>query len=427
MLTNAIVRSARPKARAYKLADGGGLVLAVAPTGAKAWRWRFRWDGREQLLTIGSYPETSLDSARAARDQARDRRARGEDPRTPSLAASAPSTFEPAARAWLAHRRAGWAPVHAADNLASLERDVFPALGAIPLADIKAPLVLEVLEAIEARGSIETARRVRERIDSVFAFACSKGWAETNPAAGVGEAMAAKPPSRRLPALEDAGELRALLAAIDALVAAPAVKRATRFLALTAVRFACVRLARWREIEGLDGPAPTWRIPAAHMKLAAAKKLDAANDHLVPLSPAAVDVLRAARVDLHCHDANLHDAALIFPGRAGDPCGEKAIEILHHRAGYAGRHVPHGWRASFSTLLNEAFPEERGTIDRAIAHAGGRDEKALGINAKVEGAYNRSTHMPRRRWLFEAWAAILAGGAPSCFDSENPAALAIAA
>lgn len=412
MLTNAAVKAARPRAAAYKLTDGGGLILHVAPTGLKSWRWRFRWEGREQLLTIGSYPETSLDAARAARDLARDRRARGEDPRTAS-ASLTPATVEPAARAWYDHKRGGWTAVHAADVLASLERDVFPAIGAIALVDVRPSTILDVLGAIEERGSVKTAKRVRQRLEGVFAFARSKGWTETNPAAGVEEALVADDAGRHHPALSDAAELRALLAAIDSITAAPAVKLATRLLALTAVRFACVRLARWREIEDLDGPAPVWRVPAAHMKLKAAKKLDAANDHLVPLSPAAVGVLRAARANLHSHDADLHGAALIFPGRLGGLFGEKAISDLHQRAGYAGRHVPHGWRASFSTILNERMPEERATIDRAIAHAGGRDEEALGINRKVEGAYNRAEHLPRRRRLFAAWAEILAGGEPA--------------
>jgi len=175
-----------------------------------------------------------------------------------------------------------------------------------------------------------------------------------------------------------------------------------------------VRGARWEEIEDLDGPAPLWRVPAARMKLAAAKKLDAKNDHLVPLSRQAVALLRAARV-MHRDDANMHhqDAklhGLIFTARPGRQIGEAAIGALYDRAGFAGRHVPHGWRASFSTILNELHPDQRSAIDKALGHAGnGKAEQEEGINRKVEAAYNRAAQMSPRRRLFQAWADELDG------------------
>ncbi len=403
MLTNAAVKAARPRPRAYKVFDEQGLYLYVAPTGLRSFRLRFRLDGREQLLTIGGWPEVQLDEARARRDAAREQLARGQDPRVAPIApASTEATVERAARAWHAHRRGGWTPVHAGDVLTSLERDIFPAIGGMALADVTRPLVLKTLRAIEARGSVETARRIQQRINAVFAFARSEGWCDHDPAGDVVEALARARAPRRQPALVDAGALRQLLAAAELVDAPIAVKLASQFLALTAVRLAAVRGARWVEIEDLAGAAPIWRVPAARMKLAAAKKEDAANDHLVPLSPAAVAILQRARANMHSDDANMHD--LIFPAVA-----EGAIGRLYHRAGFGGRHVPHGWRASFSTILNEALPGERGAIDRALGHVGGgRDEEAEGINRKVEGAYNRATHLPRRRRLFEEWAAILA-------------------
>jgi integrase len=409
MLTNAAVKAARPRAAAYKLFDQGGLHLYIAPTGRKSFRMRFRFAGKEQLLTIGAVPEVTLDAARARRDQAREQLDRGEDPRAPVADTStAPSTFEPAARAWYAHRLADWTPVHAADVIASLERDIFPILGGTPLADIRPPLILQVLRAIERREAFETARRLQQRISRVFKYACSEGWADSNPAEGVAEAMARGRAARHHPALLDVDQLRALLDAAELVEVAPAVKLASRFLALTAVRLAAVRGARWDEIEDLDGAAPSWRVPAARMKLAAAKKLDASNDHLVPLSRQAVDVLREA-LKLG------HGAGLIFPGQDyAAPIGEGAIRILYQRAGFGDRHVPHGWRASFSTILNEQLPDERAAIDRALGHVGGgKAEEEEGINRKVEGAYNRSTHMPRRRRLFDAWAEALDGGAPT--------------
>jgi integrase len=410
MLTNAAVKAARPRAAAYKLADQRGLHLYVAPTALKSWRWRFRVDGREQLLTIGSWPEVSLDAARARCDQAREQLGRGEDPRRASGDADARvRAFEYVSRRWHSHMLPRWTAVHAADVLASLERDVFPAIGAMPIAAITTPVVLNALRSVEERGRLETARRVRQRISAVFTFAIAEGIADHDPAAIVARALTPPAPSRHQPALLDVVSARELLAAAEAVDASASIKLASRYLALTAVRLAAVRGARWSEIEDLDGAAPVWRVPAGRMKLKVAKKADDKNDHVVPLAPAAVELLREARAIMHPGDANMHadDAnirdLLIFPGRsadAGKPIGEAAIGALYDRAGFAGQHVPHGWRATFSTVMNERGDFAGDLIERALAHA---------AKDKVKAAYDRSEHSVQLRRLFEAWAIAITG------------------
>jgi integrase len=416
MLTNATLKAARPGARPRKIFDEGGLYVHILPSGRKTWRMKYRFDRKEKLLTFGTYPDVQLAGARDRRDQARALLDRGEDPsaaRPSSIdiaAPSTPSTFEAAARAWFEHQRARWTDVHARDVLVGLERDVFPAIGPAELDAIARPTVLRVLRAVEARGSVETARRLRQRISAVFEYAMSEGWAAEDPAAIVGRALAAPPASRPQPALVDLDEVRALLAAVECINASPRCKLASRFLALTGVRLAAVRGATWAEIEGVEKGAEDlahtfsidalWRVPAARMKMARAKKADPTRAHLVPLSRQAVDVLRAARL---MAGENGHDtrspAALIFPGRGGvGPLGEAAIGELYTRAGYAGRHVPHGWRASFSTIMNERRPDDRAAIDLALAHA---------PKDKVEAAYNRAEHLARRRALFQEWADLL--------------------
>lgn len=409
MLTNAAVKAARPRAAAYKLADGAGLHLYVAPTGLKSFRWRFRLAGKEQLLTLGSYPELDLVSARARADAAREQLARGEDPRTRSARVE---TFEAAARAWHAVQLEGWTPVHAADVLGSLERDVFPAIGAQPLGAIAPADVLELLRAVERRGARETARRLRQRISAVFELAIGEGWCENDPAEKVARGLKKPAAVRHHAALMTTADARALLAEVDQLEASPAAKLASRFLALTAMRWAAVRGARWAEIEDLDGPAPIWRVPAARMKLAAAKKGDAAHDHVVPLSPAAVAVLRAALIMhqdaqiMHRGDAD-STGGLVFRGAGRtSPLGEAAIGALYARTSFAGRHVPHGWRATFSTIMNETMPLERGAIDQALGHTLKAEDGSV---AKVEGAYNRSQQLVRRRRIFDVWGAALVG------------------
>ncbi|MDD1450794.1 integrase arm-type DNA-binding domain-containing protein [Sphingomonas sp. H160509] len=370
MLTNAAVKAARPRAAAYKLFDQGGLHLYVAPTGRKSFRIKCRFNGKELLLTIGAVPEVSLDAARGRCDQVREQLGRGEDPRTCEVAQSGKArAFENVARQWHAHMRRRWTDVHAADVLASLERDVFPAIGAMPISAVTVPVILNALRVIEERGSLVTASRVRQRISAVFAYAMAEDLVDQDPAAIVSRALIPPAPAQHHPALLEIKDARELLAAAELVDVAPAVKLASRFLALTAVRFAAVRGARWEEIDDLDGAAPLWRVPAARMKLAAAKKLDAKNDHLVPLSRQAVALLREVRVNLHPEDANLHGLIFDRSAGAGNPIGEKSIGALYDRAGFAGRHVPHGWRATFSTLMNERSEgADRDVIEKALAH-----------------------------------------------------------
>ena len=402
MLSNAAVKAARKKARAYKMGDAGGLYLYVATTGCRSWRMKYRFDGREQLLTFGTYPAVSLADARHGRDGARDQLRLGVNPsrRSKDVPIVDADGFEAAARRWHTHHLPHWSPVHAADVLASLERDVFPVIGKNSLTSIDPPMILRLLREVEGRGTIETARRLRQRISQIFALAISEGQQVTDPAAIVAKALRRPGAQRHHPALLDISSARRLLEACELVGCMPAIKDASLLLALTSVRLATVRGATWREFEGIDwatGSAvdPLWRVPARRMKLATIKKTDAANDHLVPLSPTAVDVVLAARGA--ASDVKPDD--LVFPGhRAGRPIGEAAIGALYDRAGFRGRHVPHGWRATFSTVMNEAFPEDRDAIDRALAHA---------MKEKVEAAYNRAAHMERRRWLFDRWAELL--------------------
>lgn len=385
MLTNAAVKAARPRPAAYKIYDERGLFLFVGPTGLKSFRFKYRFGGKEKLLTIGRYPELQLQDARDRADQARELLAAGRDPGNDN---GATDTFESTARAWHADRHARWSEIHAADVLASLENDIFPALGPKPIGSIDAIAVLEAIQAIEARGAHETARRVRQRVDNVFAYAMVRQLCSSNPASLITAELAPAPVAQqRHPALLEVELCRELLHAAEMVDAAAITKHASRFLALTAVRMAPLRFMQLKEVEDLDGPEPLWRIPAAHMKLTKARKADPANDHLVPLSPAAAGILRAVR------EAG-YNSNVIFPLGAG------AISALYARAGYDGRHVPHGWRASFSTIMNDQRPGESELIDLALAHV---------RKNKVEAAYNRAEQLGRRRDLYCRWAALLTG------------------
>jgi integrase len=390
MLTNAAVKAARPQSRAYKIYDERGLFLFVTPTGAKSWRFRYQRDRKEKLLCFGLWPDVQLGDARDRADVARAKLAAGRDPANDAGASSSAEIFETIARAWHADRRERWSETHAADVLASLENNVFSAIGSTPIGAIGASTVLELVQAIERRGAKETARRLRQRLDAIFAYAIVRKLCSSNPAALLAAELAPANAVQKHAALLEVEQLRELLAAAELVDAGATVKRASRFLALTAARIGALRLARWGEIEQLDGPTPVWRIPAAHMKLTKARKADEANAHVVPLSTQAAEILRQMRARARENGYDAHSP--IFP------IGANAIRDLYVRAGYEGRHVPHGWRASFSTILNEQRRGDKDLIDQALAHV---------PDDKVEAAYNRAEHLAARRDLYQRWAELL--------------------
>lgn len=414
MLTDAQVRKALPREKDYKLADEKGLYLFVTTKGFKSWRYKYRHAGKEHRLTFGAYPEVSLAEARHRRDDARRQLRDHQNPATELRKAKMASieraglTFEKLARAWHENEKGRWADVHAYDVLHSLERDVFPEIGNMSIKDIDAPTVLATLRKVERRGSIETARRIRQRISAVFVYAISEGVGDSDPAAIVTKALKPLPKKGKQPALTDIDQCRQLIIDSEASGATPVVKLASRLLALTSVRPGVIRGIGWSEFEDLEGYDPIWRIPAARMKLALHKKDEEAFEHIVPLSRQAVDVIvQARRLTGRC--------PLVFPSirHSHQPMSENAIGYLYNRVGYHGRHVPHGWRAAFSTIMNELY-------DRAWRAAGHKDaspDRAI-IDLmlshvpqnKVESAYNRAAYMPRRREIAQEWADLLMEG-----------------
>lgn len=404
MLTDTEVRNAKPAAKAYKLADTGNLHLYVPPTGSKVWRVRYRYGGKENILTLGAYPQISLQAARRARDEAKELLQEGRDPAQEKKAkklatvASAGHTFRAIATDWYNMQRPTWTEKHAADVLDSLERLVFPELGDLPITDITAPMVLGVLRPIEKRPAVETARRVRQRMSAVFVYGIASGLCEADPAGVVKGAMAPLKKGRQ-PAVRTIEAAREILMRADATPAHPVTRLALRFLALTVVRPGTLLGTPWAELKAaMEQDEPVWQIPAERLKLRLHYKDDEARDHLVALPHQAGDTLRAlwrltGRGPL-CFTNARH---------AHRPMSENAIGYLLNRAGYHHKHVPHGWRATFSTVMNEAFPQDHRIIDLMLAHV---------PKDKVEGAYNRAAHLKRRRELAQLWADMLMDGMP---------------
>ncbi len=408
MLTDAKVRSAKPRTKSYKLVDANRLFLLVTPSGGKLWRWNYYYDGKQKSMAFGAYPAVSLADARAKRDEAHGALSEGHDPsvakklKIEANLEAGRQTFEKVAREWHENAKAQWAKIHAADIIRSLERDVFPTIGALPIAQLTPPLVLAVLREIEARGSIETAKRIRQRISAVFIHAIAQGITKEDPAEKLGKVL--KPLRKgRQPAITDLVPLRRMIIVAEEDYARPITRLALRLLALTAVRPSELRGARWDEMEDLNGKLPLWRIPASRMKGDLDRKDELNGDHLVPMTPQALAVLRALW-------PLTGEGDLLFPSNRHThrPMSENAIGYLLNRAGYHGHHVPHGFRAAFSTIMNEWAEREgkehdRKVIDLMLAHI---------PPGRGEGAYNRAAYMPRRRELATIWAGMLSEGLP---------------
>ncbi|MFN3944582.1 MAG: tyrosine-type recombinase/integrase [Allosphingosinicella sp.] len=403
MLTEVACRAAKKAEKDYKLFDTGGLYLYVTKTGFRSWRWKYRLAGKEKRLVLGSYPEISLKRARELREDAARRLRAGEDPAAKANAPSSAPTFEALARRWHEMQTPLWKPKHAAAVLDSLVTDVFPAIGTVPVDQVRPSQVRELLTAVQARGATEAAHRIRGRISAIFGLAIAEELAEIDPAAAIGAVL--KPIRKgRMPALTKLEEARAFLKAVEAAPAHPVTKLASRLLALTAVRPGIIRFTpRVAEFQDLDGEQPLWLVPAERMKLELEESEQSAFDHLVPLPPQAVDVIQVAQ-------RLAGRGPWLFPGvrHAHRPISENAIGFLYKRmTEFRGRHVPHGWRSTFSSIMNEraAMSGRDGdadVIELMLAH------KVAG----VRGIYNRAAYMDRRRELTVEWADMLLKGFP---------------
>ena len=406
MLTDAQCRTAQPGPKPRKLFDAHGLYLHILPSGTKSWNWKYRFGGKEKKLAIGQYPLFSLKEARDARDEARKKLAQGIDPgvekQKRKRRAAIGETFEEIARSWHNQKQATLTPRYAEQVLARLEANIFPRIGSMSVREITPPDVLEAIRRIEARGSMTMSHEVRNHVSEIFVWAIAAGLATTDPAATIQKALAPTRRGRR-PAVLTITEARAALTAIEAVrLTFWSTRLASRLLALTAARPGVVRLAEKREFEGLDGNEPIWRVPASKMKLPADQKGDRRFDFVIPLARQSVDVIEAAL-------ATNGSSQLLFPAETGGkPMSDSTISKLYRDAGLTGRHVPHGWRATFSTIMNERAATQGNAGDRIVI-----DMMLAHVQSGVEMAYNRAAYMPRRRELAQAWADMLLMGAPS--------------
>ena len=386
-LSEAKVRSAKPRKNQYKLFDGAGLFLLITPSGGKLWHFKYRFDKKEKKLTFGTYPEISLLDARRRRDDARRLLANNIDPGAIRKAqkqakVEETETFEVIAREWHEKFKSKWTEGHALKLMRRLEIDVFPWIGTRPIKEIKAPELLTVLRRVESRGVLEGAHRIRGLCNMIFRYAVSTGRAERNIAQDlIGSLPAAK--EKHLAAITEPKQVNELLRAIDGYSGSYVVKLALQLSPLVFVRPGELRHMEWSEV---DFDEALWSIPAEKMKMR--------EPHLVPLSRQSVKILKEVK--------KLTGASkYAFPsGRTFDrPMSNNAILAALRRMGYTKDEMtPHGFRAMARTIIDEVLQVRPDFIEAQLAHR---------VSDPLGRSYNRTQHLNERRKMMQKWADYL--------------------
>jgi integrase len=393
-LTDTQIKALQPKEKPYQMTDGDGLALQVESSGRKLWRFRYTYNSKPAMISLGGYPEVSLAQAREKRLEAKKLLAQGVSPsehrktvkRDRMMAAE--NNFEAVAEQWLEQWRIGKSERHVGYTERRLAADVYPKIGHRAISDLQALELVQVVKAIAARGAVDLALRVHQTINMVFRYAAAHGLAPRNPAADVRPSDILPSHKHKNYARVGVGELPQLMRDIDNSTSTPQTRLTLKLMSLTFVRTSELIEARWDEF---DFEAKQWRIPAPRMKMK--------TPHIVPLSTQTLAVLEALRpISGHTE--------LLFPSRndASKSISNntilKALEII----GYKHKMTGHGFRGVASTILHEqGYSHDH--IELQLAHSQ-RDE--------VSAAYNHALYIPQRTRMMQEWAdyldAIKSGG-----------------
>ena len=387
-LTDIICKNAKPKEKAYKLTDGGGMYLEVMPHGSRLWRLKYRFMGKENRIALGAYPETALKEAREKREAARKlldsgvdlSQAKKEEKRQHRL--SAGNTFEIIAREWHEHSKARWTVDHGKDILHRMEMNILPEIGHRPIRDITPPEILSTIRKVESRGAFEIARRTMQNCGQVFRYAVATGRAEGDPTRDLKGAL--KPFKKGHFAALDAKDLPEFLQTLEKNDARlyQHTRHAIRLLMLTFVRTSELINATWDEI-CLDNAL--WEIPAERMKMR--------KPHTIPLSRQAVEILKAQK-------ELTGKWQWVFPNqvRPIKSMSNNTILMALKRMGYNKRMTGHGFRALAMTTIKEKLGWRHEVVDRQLAHA---------HRNSVDAAYDRAQFLPERKKMMQQWADYL--------------------
>lgn len=385
-LTDTSIRNAKPGNKQTKLYDERGLFLLVTPNGGKWWRFRYRFNQKEKLLSLGTYPDVSLKMAREKRDEARKLLVEGVDPsenrkaQKSSLASNIANSFEVITREWFSKYSPSWSENHGNRIIRRFERDIFPWIGQHPIADIRAPELLTVVRRIENRGALETAHRALGNCGQVFRYAVATGRAERDP---TNDLRGALPPVKgnHFAAVTDPKRVGEILRAIDSYKGTFTVCCALRLAPLVFVRPGELRHAKWEDI---DFESHEWRYVVTKTN----------TPHVVPLSNQAIEILN----ELHAFTGN---NSYVFPGARSNkrPMSDNAILAAMRRMGIGKDEMSgHGFRAMARTILDEVLGIRPDYIEHQLAHA---------VRDPNGRAYNRTAHLPERKKMMQQWADYL--------------------
>jgi len=382
-LSEISVRSAKGRDKPYKLSDGGGLYVLINPNSSKYWRLKYRIHGKEKTLSLGVYPGVSMAEARIEGNKAKKLLREGVDPvnrRRQEKHSKIANSFRNIAEEWLIKQRGSWTKEHAARVMRTLERDVYPIIGDMPIQDIQTLDCLSVIRIVEERGALDVASRVKQRIASVFRYAIQTARCQFNPADQLQGVIKTRK-VKHMAAL-GAEALPAFFDKLESYQGHHITKLALKFLIHTFVRPGELRGARWDEI---NINKKEWRIPAMRMKMS--------EEHIVPLSEQAIVILK----EIKLITGNFE---LVFPSVRNNRkvMSENTLTFaIRKRLGFDA--TAHGFRSTASTILNETgFRPD--VIERQLAHT---------ERNKVRAAYNRSLYLPERREMMDWWGGYLEG------------------
>ena len=386
-LTDTEVRKAKAQDEAYRLSDSGSLYLWVTPAGGKLWRWAYKHEGKEKLMSFGKYPDVSLALARSRHGEARKLLAAGIDPmaqRKAERAAekiAAGNSFQTIAGLWFEHWRTGKSRQHVDATQRRIKANVLPLLGARVITEIEAPELVAMVKAVEARGAADLAKRAMENAGQIFRYAIAHGYTKRNPASEIRPSDILKPTRQTNLARIDAKELPELLRAIEVYQGTHVTRLAMKLMAFTFVRTSELIGAKWAEF---DLEARRWDIPKERMKMR--------DPHVVPLATQAIEVLEMLRTLTGASE-------WLFPGDRSDskPMSNNTILQALKRMGYKGRMTGHGFRGLASTILHEqGYAHEH--IELQLAHA---------PRNAVSAAYNHALYLKPRAKMMQHWADFL--------------------
>lgn len=390
-LSDLQVKNAKPKETDYKLSDGYGLHLLITPTGGKLWRFQYRFDNKQKILALGAYPSVTLSDARQRREEAKKQLANNTDPcairkaqkETVQVQAENDSnTFEKIAKEWLAKNSPQWSGSHIKTITSRLERDVYPAFGSRAAKTITRNDVKCLMEKVAARGTIETADRIKLYCRQILRYALNNDLIESNPVDDMKDILPKRTAGHHA-ALTDPKQVAPLLRAIDGFEGSYIVKCALKLAPQIFVRPGELRAAEWSDI---DFDEAEWRY---HIS-----KTD--TNHIVPLSTQALEILKA----LHPLTGS---GKYVFPcHRSPLRCmSENALIAALRRMGYTKEEMtPHGFRATARTILDEVLHQRVDFIEHQLAHA---------VKDPNGRAYNRTAHLPERKKMMQLWADYLDG------------------